>query len=268
LRQSSKTPALLQQISVEPGYKRVASAIEAQILAGRLKAGELLPTEGDLAVQLGVHRSTVREGIRSLENAGFVKRAAGKRLAISIPETSEICSVVTKALGLMKVSFMELWEMQMHLEPFAARLASQRINDKLAQALRENIEGLRQNINDDDYVLHSDAEFHHLITEAARNSALSLSAAPIGALMFSATVDLYETLPQARHRLLAAHEAIADAILSQDAATAELWMMRHIRDFHRAYEVAGFDMNDPITLDARALHYAGQTPIAQGQAQD
>lgn len=256
MRQASDTDSLLPQLNFEPGYKRVASAIEAQIVAGRLKAGELLPTEGDLAQQLGVHRSTVREGIRSLENAGLVKRAAGKRLAVSVPETAEICSVVTRALGLMKVSFMELWEMQMELEPFAARLASARIDERLADALRANIEGLRNNIDDDDYVLLSDMEFHRLITEAANNAALSLSAAPIGALMFSATVDLYQTVPQARHRLLAAHEAIANAILNEDAVTAQEWMLRHIQDFRRGYEVAGFDMADAITLDARGIALA------------
>lgn len=254
---SLEMQTILPQLTLEPGYKRVASAIEAQIVAGRLKEGELLPTEGDLAEQLGVHRSTVREGIRALENAGLVRRAAGKRLAIAIPEASDICTVITRALGLMKISFQQLWEMQMQLEPFAARLASQRITDEMQKALRENVASLRRNIEDDEYIPHSDTEFHRLITEAAGNAALSISAAPIGALLFSATVHLYEAVPQSRHRLLVAHEAIVDAIVSEDPVAAEEWMARHIRDFHRGYEVAGFDMNDPIALDARAMPYGG-----------
>lgn len=245
--------ASLAQLDMEPGYKRVAKAIERQIVGGQLKPGELLPTEGDLAELMGVHRSTVREGIRSLENAGLVRRGAGKRLEISTPELSAISSVVARALRLKQISFFELWEMQTELEPFAARLAAERLSDELAQALRDNVAGLRANLDDDEYVVRSDTEFHNLIAEATQNAALSLSAAPVGALLFSATVNLYAKVPQARHRLLAAHEAILEAILAKDAETAGIWMAKHIRDFRRGYDLAGIDIHAPLTLDPRAL---------------
>lgn len=245
---SPNEPVILSQIDTDPGYKRVAKAIEIEIVAGRLKVGDILPTEGQLAQQLGVHRSTVREGIRSLENAALVRRAGGKRLVVSIPEPEAIAWVNTRALGMMQVSFTELWEMQMELEPFAAQKACDRLTDTLAEALRANVTRLRERLDDDDFVGRSDIEFHRLIAEAANNSALSLIAAPIGLLLFSATVHLYQTVPQARHRLLAAHEAILNAILARDNATAKIWMARHIQDFRRGYEVAGFKMNEPIQL--------------------
>ncbi|MDE3079440.1 MAG: FCD domain-containing protein, partial [Paracoccaceae bacterium] len=72
--------------------------------------------------------------------------------------------------------------------------------------------------------------------------------APVGQLLFSATLDLYRTVPAARHRLLQAHREIAAAVAARDGATARLWMQRHIRDFRRGYEIAGFDMNAPIEL--------------------
>ncbi|MET3778062.1 GntR family transcriptional regulator [Rhizobium alvei] len=39
----------LRQVDIEPAYRRVARMIEEQIVAGRLKTGQLLPTEGELA---------------------------------------------------------------------------------------------------------------------------------------------------------------------------------------------------------------------------
>ncbi|KCV81627.1 transcriptional regulator-like protein [Actibacterium atlanticum] len=99
----------------------------------------------------------------------------------------------------------------------------------------------------------NDTEFHQLIAEAAKNSALSLSVAPVGALLFSATVNLYSGVPQARHRLVQAHEAIMEAIIGHDPKTAEKWMARHIRDFRTGYEILGVDMHAPITLHPRAL---------------
>jgi DNA-binding FadR family transcriptional regulator len=258
-----RSAAALTALKLEPGYKRVANAIEAQIVAGQLKAGELLPTETDLAEILGVHRSTVREGIRSLENAGLVQRGAGKRLRVSTPDMSAVGADVTRALGLKQVSFFELWEMQMLLEPFAANLAAQRISKALLADLKSNVASLRANLEDDEFVVRNDTEFHQLIAEAAQNAALSISSAPIGALLFSATVNLYSSVPQARHRLLESHEAILAAITDNDAETAEEWMARHIRDFHRGYEISGLGVHEPIALDPRAM---GFVKVDQGRA--
>ena len=246
-------PPKFKNLKLEPGYKRVAEAIEEQILNGQIKAGEKLPTEIDLATLLGVNRSTVREGIRSLEKTGLVQRGAGKRLVVSEPDMSDVGTVVTRALGMKHVSFFELWEMQMQLEPFAAKLAAKRIDQVYERALRDNVQALRDNLENDDFVLQNDIEFHQFIAEAAQNTALSLSSVPIGALLFSATVNLYSSVPKARHRLLAAHEAILAALIDRDEVTAEEWMARHIKDFHRGYSIYGVDIHDPIRLDPRAL---------------
>ncbi|MCB1381889.1 MAG: FadR family transcriptional regulator [Notoacmeibacter sp.] len=253
--ETTRRGTTLGSLKLEPGYKRVANAIEEQILAGHIKTGELLPTETELADILGVHRSTVREGIRALENSGLVQRGAGMRLKVCVPEVSAIGSQIARALGLRQVSFFELWEMQMLLEPFAAGHAASRITDSLAKELKRNVAELRDNLEDDDLVVRNDTEFHQLIAEAAGNSALSLSSAPIGALLFSATVNLYSAVPQARHRLLKSHESILEAVVAHDRQTAELWMTRHIQDFHRGYTLLGADMNAPIQLDPRAVDF-------------
>ncbi|MBX3538600.1 MAG: FadR family transcriptional regulator [Chelatococcus sp.] len=250
---SSRKTAVLPQLDTAPGYKRVAKLIEAEIVAGRLKEGDLLPTEGDLADQLGVHRSTIREGIRSLENSGLVRRAGGKRLMVATPDASSIAMSNIRALGLKQVSFNELWEAQMELEPFCAKLAATRMTEDIEAALVRNVDRLRSNLDNDDVVIESDIEFHRLIAAASGNAVVALVAAPIGVLLFSATVQLYQTVAAARHRLLAAHEKILEGLIARDAAMAETWMRRHILDFKRGYEIAGFDFNAPIQLEARAF---------------
>lgn len=240
---------MIPSLDLEPGYKKVARVIQHEIFSGALKAGELLPTEHEMAEQLGVNRSTVREGIRSLENAGMVRRGSAKRLEVAIPGNSVVGSAVANALGLRQVSFLELWEMQIQLEPFAARLAATRITDPLRVELQKNVAELRRHLGQDDLVVLSDMDFHRIVAEAAGNSALILSAAPIGALLYSATLNLYADLPQARFRLLEAHEAIMAAILRGDAGEAEVWMLRHIEDFRRGYEICGIDVHAPLPLD-------------------
>ena len=63
----TKSPRKFQTLASSPAYRRVAEAVERDILCGRLKAGEPLGTEAALVAQFGVNRSTVREGIRLLE---------------------------------------------------------------------------------------------------------------------------------------------------------------------------------------------------------
>ena len=62
---------LFQRGAVEPAYKAVSAAIERAILGGALPTGSALPTETELAERFGVHRSTVREAIRQVEQEGL-----------------------------------------------------------------------------------------------------------------------------------------------------------------------------------------------------
>lgn len=242
----------LDPIDSTPGYRRVADAIEGEILSGRLKPGDLLPTEGELASQLGVHRSTIREGIRALENAGLIRRAGAKRLMVCVPERSEVTWTVCRALGLSRITFPELWEILMVLEPPMARAAAtRRLSAEMAAAMKENLRRTEELLYDDEALMELDVEFHRLLAQATGNRALILAEEPVALLLYSATEQLYRRSPRARFRLLEAHRHIYEALLAGDADAAEDWMRKHIEDFRRGYIVAGMDFKGPIKFDAR-----------------
>ncbi|MGD9538635.1 MAG: FadR/GntR family transcriptional regulator [Alphaproteobacteria bacterium] len=243
---SGATAIRLDPIESKPGYRRVAETIEAEILAGRLKAGDLLPIEADLATQLGVNRSTIREGIRTLENAGLIRRAGGKRLMICTPEQREVTWTVCRALGLGRVTFPELFEILMGLEPYAARLAAGRLRPEAAAAMKENLRLTEEQLYDDEALVALDVEFHRLVAQATGNRALAVSEEPIAMLLHSATDQLYRRSPRARFRLLEAHRHVYEALVARDADGAEQWMRKHIEDFRRGYIVAGMDFKGPI----------------------
>ena len=101
-----------------PAYRQIAEQIEQRIVGRSLRAGDALPSETDLARQFGVNRSTVREAIRELESLGLLGRGRGeKRLRVTRPEPLRISSGVSRALALHDVTFMELWEAMMAIEP-------------------------------------------------------------------------------------------------------------------------------------------------------
>jgi GntR family transcriptional repressor for pyruvate dehydrogenase complex len=241
----------LDPIDSTPGYHRVAQTIESEIVSGRLLPGDPLPTEIELANQLGVHRSTVREGIRALENAGLIRRAGAKRLVIAVPEQQEVTWTVCRALGLAKLTFPEFWEILMSLEPAAARLAAGHALPDVLAALRENLRLTEEQLYNDDALIGLDVEFHCLVAKATRNRAVMMSEEPVAMLLHSATELLYQRSPRARFRLLEAHRHVVDAIAAGDGELAERWMRKHIQDFRRGYIVAGMDFKGPIKFNAR-----------------
>ena len=93
-RSAQSTPQVeFEPLVPQPAYGRVAAAIEQRILDRRLRPGDPLPTETDLARQFGVNRSTVREALRRLESGGLVGRDAGaKRLRVTRPARSDTAS--------------------------------------------------------------------------------------------------------------------------------------------------------------------------------
>jgi GntR family transcriptional regulator len=68
-----------------PLYVRASEQLRRLIADGELGDGDRLPPESELAVMLGVSRSTVREGLRELELDGLVERVHGRGTTVRAP---------------------------------------------------------------------------------------------------------------------------------------------------------------------------------------
>src|SRR3974390_3927513 len=118
---------LFAPLDDHPAYRQIANLIEQRIVDRSLRTGDPLPSEADLARQFGVNRSTIREAIRELESHGLLGRGRGeKRLRVTRPEPRHVSSGVSRALALHDVTFLELWEAMMAIEPAAAQYAAAR----------------------------------------------------------------------------------------------------------------------------------------------
>ncbi|MBN9524644.1 MAG: FadR family transcriptional regulator [Alphaproteobacteria bacterium] len=237
---------LFKPLAMAPAYQQIFDAIEHQIVSGGLAPGDLLPSELDLARQFGVNRSTVREGIRLLEHSGFVARG-GKRLTVTLPHYMDLASRASRALAMQQVTFRELWETSMALEPVAAAAAAIHIDDDGLAALAGNIARMEQAIEDIDEVVRLDMEFHEIVAQNAGNRALALAREPIGLLFLPAGRIILPRL-KTQARILAAHKAIYALLAARDAEGARSWMTRHMADFKRGYERTGVDMNTPLDM--------------------
>lgn len=239
---------MFEKISSPPAYRVVFGTIEQQIMDGRLKIGDILPPETELAEQFGVNRSTVREGIRLLEESGLVLRKSAKRLQVSAPKLGELASRASRALRLCQVTFLEMWEVALTVEPMTARLASERASPEEIDLLAKNVADMEKQIDDPEAVVRLDIEFHNLLARCARNRALGLAREPISLLFLPAGLAILPRL-HTEKRILDAHKLILSAISDHQPSIAETWMQKHIEDFKRGFERTGLDASQPLGPD-------------------
>lgn len=238
---------VFQRVVVEPAYKAVSAALQRSILDGDLTPGMALPTEQELAGRFGVHRSTVREAIRQVEQEGLLKRMEGRRLFVSMPGVHDLAPRATRLLLLQQTTFQALWEIAVVLEPLAARLAATRGTAEDFDLLECNVAATAQQ-TDKAALVALDVEFHALVGRASHNPALTLAREPVSLLYNPTLLQIFNCLPQAMQRNIAAHRTIVAALRARDAEAAAEATRKHMVDFQRGFALAGLDMSTPIAL--------------------
>lgn len=235
-----------ERIQASPAYQLVADAIEREILSGRIQPGERIGTEAALVEQFGVNRSTVREGIRLLEQSGLIRRDSSRRLYASLPRHAKLASRISRALLLHEVTFRELYETTMALEVASVRLAAERITPPQLQAIADNLARTEAALDDPRILSELDTEFHALIAEAAGNRVLQLAREPTSLLIYPTTQVIFEGSPRGPSRLLEAHSRLHAALAARDRQAAGVWMERHVVDWRKGFERAGKDLDTPV----------------------
>lgn len=132
--------------------------LRESILNGELKPGERL-MEINLAEQLGVSRTPVREAIRKLEKEKFVEMLPRKGAYVADLTAKDILDVL---------------EMRIILEGFAAALAAERMTDEEISLLECSLKGFQDAVARQDrlVMVEKDNEFHDLIFQATKNNKL------------------------------------------------------------------------------------------------
>ena len=234
-----------------PAYLLVFEALENEILSGRLADGDAIPTEMELCRQFDVQRSTVREGIRLLEQSGLVHRGKGKRLTVVRPKREDAAASTSRGLERHGVRFIDVWEANHAILPEAAKLAATRMSDAEIAGLADVTRQLAE--TDDPYhVVLLGTQYLVDVADGTGNKVISVMLHSLQLLLQSSLQQVVNALPDPRRRIVEAQQALNTAFVSGDADEAALWMERHIRDLRRGYEVAGIDLESEVGTFDRA----------------
>ncbi|MBK6395273.1 MAG: FadR family transcriptional regulator [Betaproteobacteria bacterium] len=227
---------------VEPQrlYRSIADQIAALIDRGEYPAGARLPAERELARELGVSRTSVREAIISLEIAGKVEVRVGNGIFVR-PHAAGLPREDDDGPGPF-----DLLAARRMIEGEIAAAAAKLAKRPDLKALRAMLDEMRD--ADDDFARRdtADREFHLRIAEITRNGAL---AHVVAALWEQRRGELWTRIekhfhtPELRARTIEDHAAIVDALEAGDPDAARAAMQRHLarvaREFQRRLEPGG-----------------------------
>jgi GntR family transcriptional regulator, transcriptional repressor for pyruvate dehydrogenase complex len=213
--------------------------IREMIVSGHFSAGQRLPSETDVAKQLSVGRSTIREALRVLSHLGLVESRAGSGTYVASQVRSDF--EVTGSLELPGIN--EIYEFRYAIEVACAPLAAERRTDTQMKAIRETWSESRAAAIDNDLgrFAVADTAFHSEIVKASGNE------------MF-----------------VAAYRVAAPMIVEAVAAILAVGQLKSMRDFHeglvlaierRSPKGASQAVKENFSEAAARLHLLSQTPF-------
>jgi GntR family transcriptional repressor for pyruvate dehydrogenase complex len=211
---------------------RIGTLIEAHIAEHRLAPGDRLPSERDLAAQLGVSRPSVREALRLLEAQGLLVIRRGQGVFV----TASARDLVRERLLQQRITAEELFSMRIVLEEPAARWAATRARPDDLRELQRILDDLDRATSqplDVGLLTRLDSAFHMRVVETAGNRFLQQT---LGVLqeMIASGMETTLTIPGRTEEARAEHHRILSALQTGDedgAAAAAKW---HIQSAHRA----------------------------------
>ncbi|WP_425845101.1 FadR/GntR family transcriptional regulator [Agrococcus sp. TSP3-2-1] len=219
-----------------PRPSRTHDAVERlldAIIEGRVTAGEQLPPEGQLAVEFGISRLTMREAVRLLQAQGVIVQVPGSRHLIApVSEWTGMDAVVrhARSAGQRRQSSLELLEVRMMIETGAAELAAERRSDEHLSALEDSLARMRHHhdATDVDAFVQADLEFHDVVIRAADNRILVAALRPLTS-MLAETRGETSAVAEIRAHAIEQHQAVLDAIRSGVPIAARDAMASHMR---------------------------------------
>lgn len=207
----------------------VAQQIKEKVLSGELSSGDKLPTERDLALQLGVSRSTIREAVRALEQSGFVRVHKGPRGGIFIASADG--KPLRDSLGLMlrldRVPLAELLESRAELECSIARFAAQRATAEELDEMSTSIDEMNAGAPSLESFRRNNYRFHLAVAKASRNR-VSLLLTEVLRDLVDQSLELLHVDDVVWSRVIEHHGKIFEAIRSREADAAEKAMRAHL----------------------------------------
>ncbi|UFM67277.1 FCD domain-containing protein (plasmid) [Paracoccus sp. MA] len=248
----------------------VAQHIESLILEGSLRPEERLLPERELAERLNVSRSTLRDGLKILEERGLLTSAGGRGTKVAQLGAVAIADPLIAMLARHAETADDYLEFRGIVESAAAALAAGRATEVELARIRDCLDRMdhAHARADAEEEAEADAELHLLIYEASHNLTLLQIMQALAGVLRSDVMQNRSRLfavPAIRELLRRQHRAIAEAIIARDAGAARRAAEEHIGYLRQASREIR-EAEARLDLSLRRLHGGGAGTRAAGAA--
>lgn len=198
--------------------------MKAKILSGELQPGDKLPPERELALEVGISRGSVNQGILDLERMGFLHIVPRKGTFVAeyvkdaTPET--LTAIMSYDSTLIDATlFKDLMQLRILVERECARLACANLTTASLNTLRVRLEAIYSAENDDE-VADAVYMYHKCITEISGNAAYAMVFQSFGKMIRNLIRAHYKSKKE-RESSIAKFELLTAAIARRDAFEAD-----------------------------------------------
>jgi GntR family transcriptional regulator, transcriptional repressor for pyruvate dehydrogenase complex len=206
---------------------RVASEIQRLIVDGQLQAGVRLPSEMELAAQLAVSRTVIREAVHTLMAKGLLETRPGVGTTVREVTRDQVVEPLGHLLRVHNASLDHLYQVRAILEVEIAALAATQATPDDISELRQIMAGMESASDNPERVAASDAEFHRWLAQITRNPLLIILLDSIRDLMQEVRLRV-STYPDVVQTIIPDHRLILECVIANDAAGARSAMRNHV----------------------------------------
>jgi GntR family transcriptional regulator, transcriptional repressor for pyruvate dehydrogenase complex len=222
----------------------IARQLEDLIVEGRLMPGDGLPSERELAKQIGVSRPSLREALSELRSRGLIEPARNGGAVVTELTRTALTEPLAQMLERHPSAIRDLIEMRDVLEAHAAALAAVRATaadlEKLEAALHAQTATRSRNVA---ALAKRDLDFHQSIAQASHNIALLHTTHGLSKVIKAFVQRGYEIIlssdsaQDGKTAIERQHLAIFNAVRERDPEAARLAAHAHVRSTEHVWTI-------------------------------
>jgi DNA-binding FadR family transcriptional regulator len=215
-QKSAAVAAVFERVSPPTTFEETVERLGKAIRLGLLGPGSQLPPERELATQLGISRSTLRQAIVTLVQSGHLISVRGRTGGTFVAEAPPLATRATRKPSARKMR--EVLDYRLAIETGAAMLAAERARDRDLARMRSCVDRMAGAPSFEVY-RRADMRFHIALAETARSGRLVTAMTEVQADM-GQLISLIPHPEEVLTRSNAQHAKLVAALERGDASRA------------------------------------------------
>ncbi|MCB1474887.1 MAG: FadR family transcriptional regulator [Rhodobiaceae bacterium] len=234
-------------------FENIIKAVRDDIEAKRLRPGDKLPAERELAVKFGVGRNAVREALRTLESAGLIKLQKGVNGGSFVREGSYegVTQSFRDMLALGRITLDDMTSARQDIMRIVLEHAAKKATKEDFEKIRINIDRSEIATRDKQYgeQLKLTEEFYRLLAESTKNYVLVLIILPLSEVVRRFVVAA--NIPPPRN-VINSRRRTLECLMAGDAQGAIEAVNTHLEIVHQSIRKRFPESELPAVEDPQA----------------